>query len=177
MCMYMFMCVYVCICVWAFFLRNLSQNPLLQRVKNVKKYLRQCTWSQSVFLLSPFFFSSFLHGALFFFLLFLFIHRLGWQERSERKPRQERKSKIVLPSQRLWKSLSLNSDDPFRWNCGSRGFTRLWCVIFSYLFEIMKQIVFIFCLPFLFSEKKFMGNTIFFALLSVYYSCLWYVFD
>ena len=126
-------------------------------------------------------FFSFLRSALFFFILFLFIRRLGWQERSERKPHQERKSKIVLPSQRLWKSLPLNSDDPFRWNCGSRDFTRLWCVIFGYLFiylfEIMKQIVFIFCLPFLFPENTFPGNTIFFTLLSVYHSCLWHVFD
>ena len=49
--------------------------------------------------------------------------------------------------------------------------------LFIYLFEIMKQIVFIFCLPFLFSENTFLGNTIFFALLSIYHSCLWYVFD
>ena len=49
--------------------------------------------------------------------------------------------------------------------------------LFIYLFEIMKQIVFIFCLPFLFSENIFLGNTIFFALLSIYHSCLWYVFD
>ena len=49
--------------------------------------------------------------------------------------------------------------------------------LFIYLFEIMKQIVFIFCLPFLFSENTFLGNTIFFALLSVYHSCLWYVFN
>ena len=124
------------------------------------------------------FFSSFLRGALFIFLLFLFIRHLGWQERNERKPHQERKSKIVLLSRRLWKSLSLNSDDPLRWNCGSRDFTGLYCVIFGYLFEIMKQIVFIFCLPFLFSENTFPGNTIFFFfLLSVYHSCLWYVFD
>ena len=123
------------------------------------------------------FFSSFLRGALFIFLLFFFIRHLGWQERNERKPHQERKSKIVLLSRRLWKSLSLNSDDPLRWNCGSRDFTGLYCVIFGYLFEIMKQIVFIFCLPFLFSENTFLGNTIFFALLSVYHSCLWHVFD
>ena len=37
--------------------------------------------------------------------------------------------------------------------------------LFIYLFEILKQIVFIFCLPFLFSENTFLGNTIFFALL------------
>ena len=37
--------------------------------------------------------------------------------------------------------------------------------LFIYLFEIMKQIVFIFCLPFLFSEITFLENTIFFALL------------
>ena len=43
--------------------------------------------------------------------------------------------------------------------------------LFIYLFEIMKQIVFIFCLPFLFSENTFLGNTIFFALFSVYHSC------
>ena len=49
--------------------------------------------------------------------------------------------------------------------------------LFIYLFEIMKQIIFIFCLPFLFSENTFLGNTIFFALLSVYHSCLWYAFD
>ena len=34
--------------------------------------------------------------------------------------------------------------------------------LFIYLFEIMKQIVFIFYLPFLFSENTFMRNTIFF---------------
>ena len=34
--------------------------------------------------------------------------------------------------------------------------------LFIYLFKIMKQIVFIFCLPFLFSENTFLGNTIFF---------------
>ena len=50
-------------------------------------------------------------------------------------------------------------------------------LLFIYLFEIMKQIVFIFCLPFLFFENTFLGNTIFFALLSVYHSCLWYVLD
>ena len=33
--------------------------------------------------------------------------------------------------------------------------------LFIYLFEIMKQIVFIFCLPFLFPENTFLGNTIF----------------
>ena len=50
-------------------------------------------------------------------------------------------------------------------------------LLFIYLFEIMKQIVFIFCLPFLFFENTFLGNTIFFALLSVYHSSLWYVLD
>ena len=50
-------------------------------------------------------------------------------------------------------------------------------LLFIYLFEIMKQIVFIFCLPFLFFENIFLGNTIFFALLSVYHSCMWYVLD
>ena len=50
-------------------------------------------------------------------------------------------------------------------------------LLFIYLFEIMKQIVFIFCLPFLFFENTFLENTIFFALLSVYHFCLWYVFD
>ena len=50
-------------------------------------------------------------------------------------------------------------------------------LLFIYLFEIMKQIVFIFCLPFLFFENTFLGNTIFFVLLSVYHSCLWYVLD
>ena len=49
--------------------------------------------------------------------------------------------------------------------------------LFIYLLEIMKQIVFIFCLPFLFFENTFLGNTIFFVLFSVYHSCLWYVFD
>ena len=44
--------------------------------------------------------------------------------------------------------------------------------LFIYLFEIMKQIVFIFCLSFLFSKNTFLGNTIFFALLSIYHSCL-----
>ena len=38
-------------------------------------------------------------------------------------------------------------------------------MIFGYLFEIMKQIVFIFCLPFLFLENIFLENIIFFALL------------
>ena len=126
------------------------------------------------------FFSSFLRGALFIFLLFLFIRHLGWQERNERKPHQERKSKIVLLSRRLWKSLSLNSDDPLRWNCGSRDFTGLYCVIFGYLFEIMKQIVFIFCLPFLFSENTFPGNTIFFFFFAFSLSfllvvCVWLI--
>ena len=126
------------------------------------------------------FFSSFLRGALFIFLLFLFIRHLGWQKRNERKPRQERKSKIVLLSRRLWKPLSLNSDDPLRWNCGSRGFTGLCCVIFGYLFEITKQIVFIFCLPFLFSENTFPGNTIFFFFFAFSLSfllvvCVWLI--
>ena len=31
-------------------------------------------------------------------------------------------------------------------------------LLFIYLFEIMKQIVFIFCLPFLFFENTFLGN-------------------
>ena len=35
--------------------------------------------------------------------------------------------------------------------------------LFIYLFEIMKQIIFIFCLLFLFSENTFLGNTIFFC--------------
>ena len=34
--------------------------------------------------------------------------------------------------------------------------------LFIYLFEIMKQIVFIFCLPFLFFENTLLENTIFF---------------
>ena len=96
------------------------------------------------------------------FVLFPFIC-VGWQEKSEQKPRQERKSKIMLPSERLWKSVPFNSDDSLRWNYGSRGFTGLWCVIFGYLFEIMKQIVFIFCLPFLFSGKNFYGKYQFFC--------------
>ena len=33
--------------------------------------------------------------------------------------------------------------------------------LFIYLFEIVKQIFFIFCLPFLFSENTYLGNTIF----------------
>ena len=37
-------------------------------------------------------------------------------------------------------------------------------LLFIYLFEIMKQIVFIFCLSFLFSENTFLRNTIFFLL-------------
>ena len=28
--------------------------------------------------------------------------------------------------------LPLNSGDPLRWNCGSWGFTELWCVIFGF---------------------------------------------
>ena len=36
--------------------------------------------------------------------------------------------------------------------------------LFIYLFEIMKQIIFIFCLPFLLSENTFLGNTFFFLL-------------
>ena len=36
-------------------------------------------------------------------------------------------------------------------------------LLFIFLFEIMKQIVFIFCLPFLFSENIFLGNIIFFC--------------
>ena len=52
------------------------------------------------------------------------------------------------------KALPLNSDDPLRRNCGSRDFTKLWCVIFGYLFiylfEIMKQIVLYFAYPFYF---------------------------
>ena len=51
--------------------------------------------------------------------------------------------------------------------------------LFIYLFEITKQIIFIFCLSFLFSENTFPRNTIFFffALFSIYHSCLWYVFN
>ena len=116
--------------------------------------------SLTIFLL--FFFYVVLCSSSFYFSLYV---ALGWQERSKRKSCQERKSKIVLPSQRLWKSLPLNSDDSLRWNCGSRVFIELWCVIFGYLFiylfEIMKQIVFIFCLPFLFFENTFLGNTFF----------------
>ena len=46
--------------------------------------------------------------------------------------------------------------------------------LFIYLFEIMKQIVFIFCLPFLFFENTFLGNTIFFALLCFQFIILAY---
>ena len=44
---------------------------------------------------------------------------------------------------------------------------------FFFLFEIMKQIFFIFCLPFLFSENTFLGNTLFFllCLLSISLAC------
>ena len=109
---------------------------------------------------------SFLTIFLFFFFtrcfvllpFIFFIHRLGWQERSEWKPCQERKSKIVLSSQRLWKSLPLNSDDPLRWNCDSRDFTGLWCVIFGYLFIYLrlwsKQFLY-FAYPFYFLETLF----------------------
>ena len=129
---------------------------------------------------------SFLTIFLFFFFtrcfvllpFIFFIRHLSWQKMSERKPRQERKSKIVLPSQKLWKSLPLNSDDPFRWNCGSRDFTGLWCVIFGYLFIWDYEANnFYILLTLSIFWKHFSGKYNFFALFSVYHSCLWYVFD
>ena len=136
----------------------------------------------SVRLFSLTIFLFFFFMRCFVFLPFISLYtspRLTGEERAKAMSRKEIEDCVV--ESKTMKISSLNSDDPLRWNYGSRGFTGLWCVIFGYLFiylfEIMKQIVFIFCLPFLFFENTFLGNTIFFALLSVYHSYLWYVLD
>ena len=122
----------------------------------------------------------FLHGALFFFpfiSLYTF-PRLTREERAKATLRKEIEDCAAEP-----KTMKISSSQLRRSSQMKLWFTRLHQImvcdfwLFIYLFEIMKQIVFIFCLSFLFSKKTFLGNTIFFALLSVYHSCLWCVFD
>ena len=125
---------------------------------------------------------------LFFFFTrcFVLLHfislytspRLTGKERAKAMSRKEIEDYVVEP-----KTMKISSSQLRRSSQVKLWLTRLhWIMVcdfwlFIYLFDIMKQIVFIFCLPFLFSKNIFLENTIFFALLSVYHSCLWYVFD
>ena len=125
---------------------------------------------------------------LFFFFMWCFVllpfislytsPRLTGEERAKVTLRKEIEDCAVKP-----KTMKISSSQLKRSFQVKLWLTRFhWVMVcdfwlFIYLFEIMKQIVFIFYLPFLFSENTFLGNTIFFALLSVYHSCLWYVFD
>ena len=131
---------------------------------------------------------SFLTIFLFFFftrcfvlLLFIFLYmlpRLTREKRATTTSRKEIEDYTAEP-----KTMKISSSQLRRSSQVKLWLTRLHRImvcnfwLFIYLFEIMKQIVFIFYLPFLFSENIFLGNTIFFALLSVYHSCLWHVFD
>ena len=111
---------------------------------------------------------------LFFFFMRCFVllpfislytsSRLTGEERAKAMSRKEIENCVVEP-----KTMKISSSLHRIMVCDF--------LLFIYLFEIMKQIVFIFCLPFLLSENTFLGNTIFFALLLVYHSCLWYVLD
>ena len=112
------------------------------------------------------------------FISFYTSPMLTGEERAKATSRKEIEDCAVEP-----KTMKISSSQLRRSSQMKLWFTRLHRIIvcdfwlFIYLFEIMKQIVFIFCLLFLFSENTFLGNTIFFALLLVYHSCLWYVFD
>ena len=120
---------------------------------------------------------------LFFFFMRCFVllpfispytsPRLTGEERAKAMSRKEIENCVVES-----KTMKISSSQLRRSSQVKLWLTRLHRIIvcdfwlFIYLFEIMKQIVFIFCLPFLFFENTFLGNTIFFALLSVYHSCL-----
>ena len=127
--------------------------------------------------LSPFFFFTQCFLLLPFISLYT-LPKLTGEERAKATSRKEIEDCAVET-----KTMKISSSQLKRSSQVKLWLTRLhrimvcdfWLLI--YLFEIMKQIVFTFCLPFLFSKNIFLGNTIFFSLLSVYHSCLWYVFD
>ena len=104
--------------------------------------------------------------------------RLTGEERAKTTSRKEIEDCAVEP-----KTMKISSSQLRRSSQVKLLLTRLHRImvcdfwLFIYLFEIMKQIVFIFFLPFLFFKNIFLENTIFFVLLSVYRSCLWYAFD
>ena len=112
-----------------------------------------CFSSLTIFLF--FFFTQ-----CFVLLHFIFLYTLSRLTGEERTKATSRKNiEDCVAKLKTMKISSLNSDDPLRWNCGSRGFTGLWCVIFGYLFiylfEIMKQIVLYFAYPFYFLKTLF----------------------
>ena len=121
----------------------------------------------SVILFSLTIFLFFFFMRCFVLLPFISLYtspRLTGEERAKAMSRKEIENCVVEP-----KTMKISSSLHRIMVCDF--------LLFIYLFEIMKQIVFIFCLPFLFFENTFLGNTIFFALLSVYHSSLWYVLD
>ena len=150
-------------------------------VKNVKKILTTvhlisiCLSFLTIFL---FFFSTRCFVILPFISLYMSPRLIG-EEQAKATSRKEIKDCAAKA-----KTMKISSSQLKRSSQVKLWLTRLYRImvcdfwLFIYLFEIMKQIVFIFCLPFLFSENTFLGNTnFFFALLLVYYSCLWCVFD
>ena len=126
---------------------------------------------------------SFLTIFIFFFftrcfvlLLFISLYtspRLTGEERAKAMSRKEIEDCVAEP-----KIIKISSSQLRRSSQVKLWLMRLYRImvcdfwLFIYLFEIMKQIVFIFCLSFLFSENTFLENTIFFTLLLVYHSCL-----
>ena len=117
--------------------------------------------------------SSFTIFLFFFFtrcfvlLPFIFLYtspRLTGEERAKATLRKEIEDCATEP-----KTMKFSSSQLRRSSQVKLWLTRLhWIMVcdfwlFIYLFEIMKQIIFIFCLLFLFSENTFLGNTIFFC--------------
>ena len=134
-----------------------------------------------VYLSSLTIFLFFFFTRCFVLLLFIFLYMLPRLTREQRAKATSRKE--IKDCAAETKTMKISSSQLRRSSQVKLWLTRLHRImvcdfwLFIYLFEIMKQIVFIFCLPFLFSKNTFLRNTIFFALLSVYHSCLWYVFD
>ena len=109
----------------------------------------------------------FLFTQCFVLLPFIFLYtspRLTREERAKATSRKEIKNCAVEP-----KTIKISSSQLRRSSQVKLWLTRLHRImmcdfwLFIYLFEIMKQIVFIFCLPFLFSENTFSGKYHFFC--------------
>ena len=108
----------------------------------------------------------FLFMQCFVLLPFIFLYtspRLTREERAKATSRKEIENCAVEP-----KTIKISSSQLRRSSQVKLWLTRLHRImvcdfwLFIYLFEIMKQIIFIFCLPFLFSEN-FSGKYLFFC--------------
>ena len=140
-----------------------------------------CTWSQSIFLFSPFFFFFLFYAVLcyssFYFPLYVvYVDRRGASE-SHVKKENRRLCCRAKNYENLFLSIQTILLGEIVTHEALPDYSVWFLVIYLFIWDCEANIFYIF-LPFLFFENTLLENTIFFfALLSIYHSCLWYVFD